>query len=140
MNYRTFKFINIMKKLIFSLITLIAVWACTPQKEIGRQQADAGTVALDTAAFVLNIIDPEFERWYQMRYSPALDHSNDYYRSMNNLAVNNWNNYFMRGRFARVISSYISWSPAIDYGLDVNRKLNWYFRFIEERYRIRLFI
>jgi hypothetical protein len=38
-----------------------------------------------------------------------------------------------------VIDSWINYQPQIDYGIDVNRKLYWYFRFVEDYYGIRLF-
>ncbi|HOP14842.1 MAG TPA: DUF6146 family protein, partial [Lentimicrobium sp.] len=73
-----------------------------------------------------------------LRFSPSFDRSNDYYRTMNNIGVNNWNDYFMRGRYNRIIGSYINWNPTTDYGIEINRRLYWYFVYYEETFRIRL--
>ncbi|MBV2245636.1 MAG: hypothetical protein KUL83_00600, partial [Lentimicrobium sp.] len=72
------------------------------------------------------------------RFSQAQDRSNSYYRSMNNLAVSNWNHYYNTNRYNRVINNHIAYNPAVDYGIEVNRRLYWYFKYIEESYRVPL--
>jgi hypothetical protein len=44
----------------------------------------------------------------------------------------------MRGRYNRIIGSYINWNPTTDYGIEINRRLYWYFVYYEETFRIRL--
>lgn len=127
-----------MKKLLIFGMLVFAGWACTQQKKITQTQSDATSISIDSTEYQIIIIDPEFERWFLMRYSPALDRSNEYYRSLNSLGVNNWNDYFNRGKYSRVIGSYIHYNPTLDYGMDVNRKLYWYFKYIEENTSIRL--
>jgi hypothetical protein len=110
-----------MKKLAVLGLVFMAVCACSPQKETTGTGKPAA-----------------FDRWYVGHYSPALERTNEYYRSMNSQGVINWNHYFTRNRYSTVIGSYISYNPSVDYGLEVNRRLYWYFRFIEENFRIRL--
>ncbi|KAF0195295.1 MAG: hypothetical protein FD166_3011 [Bacteroidetes bacterium] len=127
-----------MKKLAVLGLVFMAVCACSSQKETTGTGKPAATVAIDSTEYEITIIDPDFDRWYVGHYSPALDRTNEYYRSMNSQGVINWNYYFTRNKYSTVIGSYISYNPSIDYGLEVNRRLYWYFRFIEENYRIRL--
>ena len=127
-----------MKKLLLFGIVLFAAWSCTQQREMTQsQKSQAGIVSDDTEYNIL-IIDPDFDRWYMMRYSVSMDRSNDFYKGMNNLGVQNWNNYYNRGKFPQVIGSYLNYNPSIDYGLDVNRRLYWYFKYIEENFKIRV--
>ena len=133
-----------MKNLIFLLFVLLVAWSCSPSKKTaatGRQltiQSDS-TIKSDSTEYEIIIIDPEFEHWYLTQYSPAKDHSNEYYRNKNQVAVINWNDYYTRTRYHNVIESYIYYDYSVDYGIDVNRKLYWYFKYIEENYKIRLF-
>ncbi|HPJ61448.1 MAG: DUF6146 family protein [Lentimicrobium sp.] len=127
-----------MKKSAFLLLLVLTGWACSQQKEITGRQPASGSPAIDTSGYEITIIDPDFERWYRLRFSPSFDRSNDYYRTMNNIGVNNWNDYFMRGRYNRIIGSYINWNPTTDYGIEINRRLYWYFVYYEETFRIRL--
>jgi len=73
-----------------------------------------------------------------MRFNPGLDRSNEYYRSKNSLAASTWNSYYNSGRYRRAISSDIPYNPSVDYGIEVNRKLYWYFKYIEENYKVPL--
>jgi hypothetical protein len=38
-----------------------------------------------------------------------------------------------------IIESYIDYRPNIDYGIEVNRKLFWYFKYVKSKYGINLF-
>ena len=126
-----------MKKLLFTLIILMFAWSCTSSRNT-ESVPKSSTVSIDSTEYEITIIDTEFDTWYLMNYSRSKDFSNDYYRSKNHLGVNNWNDYFNRGRYGRVIENYIYYQYSIDYGIEVNRKLFWYFKFVEEKYRIRL--
>ncbi|HOX77537.1 MAG TPA: DUF6146 family protein [Bacteroidales bacterium] len=123
-----------MKKAVILFITVITAAACTSVKNAGSIDLDTS----DSTVYEITIIDNQFDNWYLMNFSPAGDRSNEYYRSMNNLAVSNWNQYYNSGRYKRVIDSYIDYWPTVDYGMEVNRKLYWYFKYIEESSGIRL--
>jgi len=53
--------------------------------------------------------------------------------------VANWNDYYRTGKHSQVIDSNINYQPNLDYGIEVNRKLYWYFKYVQEEYKIRLF-
>lgn len=125
-----------MIRLLGLILIIFAGLSCSTQK--GMDKPHNSVVYIDSSEYDITIIDPDFDRWYMLRYSPALERSNEYYRQRNVIASTNWNNYLMRNRYNRVISSYINYHPGIDYGLQVNSKLYWYFRYIQETYRIPL--
>jgi hypothetical protein len=120
-------------------IIALLIWACSPVKEASKTSATVTHDSLDSTGYELLIIDPHFDQWYLINYAPEKDHSNDYYRNKNLIAVANWNDYYRTGKYGGVIDSYIDYWPGIDYGIEVNRKLFWYFKFIKEYYGIHLF-
>ncbi|MDY0103615.1 MAG: DUF6146 family protein [Lentimicrobium sp.] len=127
-----------MKKLLFSGLMLFVGWSCTQQNELVQSQKKNSEINIDSTEYKILIIDPDFDRWYMMRYSPSMDRSNETYRSMNIIGVQNWNSFYERGKYPNAIGSYLNYQTNIDYGLEVNRRLYWYFKYIEETYRIRL--
>ena len=127
-----------MKKLLLFGIILFSAWSCTQQKGLTKSQRPQPSITEDNTEYNILIIDPGFDRWYMMRYSSSMDRSNEFYKSMNNIGAQNWNDFYNRGKYPKVIGSYLSYNPSIDYGLDVNRRLYWYFKYIEENFRIRI--
>ncbi len=120
-------------------ILALMVWACSPVKTASKSSAILTQKEQDSTEYGIVIIDPGFDQWYQLNYSPAQDRANDYYRTQNNIAVRNWNDYYRTGKHGNVIDSYIDYRPEVDYGIDVNRRLFWYFRYIKSEYLIHLF-
>ena len=127
-----------MKKILLFAIIIFATWSCSQQKKITQSQKSHAEIIEDNTEYNILIIDPGFDRWYMMRYSASMDRSNEYYKGMNNVGVQNWNDFYNRGKYPQVIGSYLSYNPSIDYGLEVNRRLYWYFKYIEENFRIRI--
>lgn len=126
-----------MKKYLSILFIALFAIGCSTQKQATTDETTSKVIS-DSSGYDVLIVDPEFDRWYSMRFSQAMDRSDQYYSSMNDLAARNWNDYYHRGRYSRIIDTYLNYNPATEYGIEVNRKLYWYFKFIEERYRIRL--
>ncbi len=128
-----------MKKFIFSIFVLLVAWSCTPSHKTAVSDRNP-ILKSDSTEYEITIIDPDFELWYLMNYSPSKDYSNEYYRSKNQVGVLNWNEYYYRGKYHRVIENFIPYDNSVDYGIEVNRKLFWYFKYTEEKFRIRLFL
>ena len=128
-----------MKLNFFIGIVALAVWSCSPAREASKTKAILTQNNQDSTEYEILIIDFHFDQWYLINYSPAKDHTNEYYRSKNMVAVANWNYYYTTGQYTRTIESSIEYRPEIDYGIEVNRKLYWYFIYFTENYKIRLF-
>ncbi len=128
-----------MLRSFFIGILALVIWACSPVKNASKTSAHLTQKDQDTTEYDIVIIDPGFDQWYMANFSPAQDRTNDYYRTRNIVAVGNWNDYYRMGKHGNVIDSYIDYRPDVDYGIEVNRKLYWYFRYIKNKYRIYLF-
>jgi hypothetical protein len=126
-----------MKNILIPAIIALLIWSCSPTQHVSKK-ADDKIKIIDSTEYEIIITDLEFETWYVLNFSPVKDYSNNYYLSKNRVAVNNWNEYFASGHYSRVIDDFIPYNPTIDYGIEVNRKLYWYFTYIEETYHIRL--
>ncbi len=127
-----------MKRYFFIGIMALLVWACSTAKGTSKASASLVQNNQDSTKYDLVIDDIHFDQWYRLNYSAAYDHANDYYRSKDNFAVTSWNDLYNTGRYSPVIDCYIYYQPNIDYGIDLNRKLFCYFKYIQETYRIPL--
>ncbi len=128
-----------MKWILQLVFMIMLVWACSPVHHSSVSVKSDVSNIQDSTEYDLLIIDPEFDLWYELHYSPALDKTNDTYQAYNGRAVSNWNYYFTTGRYARVVESYIDYRTSVVYDLELNRRLYWYFKFVEERYNLNLF-
>ncbi len=126
------------KYLLICFLGLV-LFACNSPKEASGSAAKAPKLIHDSTEYEVVIIDPGFESWYTIHYSPVLDRTNEAYSSMNRFALMNWNRYFTDGKFRKVIDSFIAYPPATDFGIEANRKLYWYFKYVEETCKVPLF-
>ena len=72
---------------IFFIGAALLIWGCSPVQEAVKSSAMVARDSLDSTEYEVVVIDPGFDQWYMLNYSPALDHSDDYYRTQNLIAV-----------------------------------------------------
>jgi hypothetical protein len=133
------KKISKMKQIFIFWSMVLILWSCSASREAVKTSASLIQGSNDSTQYEIRVIDPHFDHWYLTNFSPAKDRTNDFYREKNLEAVGTWNNYFHNGRCLWLIDSPINYFPEIDYGIDVNRILYWYFLYIHDKYRIKLF-
>jgi len=123
------------------LIGMIAllICSCSSVKKTSKTSATLTKAVQDSTEYVIQITDPQFDLWYHQNYSPVTDYSKEYYRGQNLVGVVNWNNYYIEGKYCWIIESTIDYRPEIDYSIDLERTLYWYFKYISINYNIRLF-
>jgi hypothetical protein len=126
-----------MKKLFFPLFALLLAWTYSPAQKSKSSLRSTGII-IDSTDYEITIIDSQFDTWYLLHYSPVKDYSNEYYRNRNQIGVSNWNDYFDKGQYQRIIENHIFYNSSVDYGIEVNRKLYWYFKYTEEQFCIRV--
>lgn len=119
---------------------LVLICSCSSQKGIVKLKPTDQVSVSDSNVYKLIVYDPQFESWFLTNYSPAKDHSNEYYHGWNNQYVSDWNYHFMLGHFPRVFENYINYDYNTDYGIDLNRKLYYYFRYVETYLRVPILI
>lgn len=92
----------------------------------------------DSTSYELIVLDPGFEGWFLTRAQPANFYSQDYYENWNRRYTDAWNYEKIGFRYSRVIHGNIDYDPTVDYGLEINHKLFYYFIYVENELGIRL--
>jgi hypothetical protein len=119
---------------------LVVLCACSSQKEIVKIAPTKNVAAIDSTEYKLLVFDLQFETWFETNYSPAKDHSIEYYRSWNNQYVTDWNYHYMAGHYSHVFENYIDWDDSVNYGIELNRKLYYYFRYVETYLKVQILL
>ena len=93
----------------------------------------------DTTEYELVVFDPGFKSWFLTNRKPKWSYDNKYYKTKNQLYVAEWNNRVRQYMSRPPYEFRIEYDPTEEYGLDVNWKLYWYFKYLEDKYGIRFF-
>lgn len=84
--------------------------------------------------YAIIIDDPGFESWRITNSRPIWFYSPQYYRQKNILYVSDWNAKVSTLRAREPFTESINYDPGINYGVDVDYQLFWYFKYIHKRY------
>jgi len=103
-----------------------------------RNKVKADTVTVDSLEYKLIILDPRFESWLASKPSKEF-YSKEYYAQKNRIYVSEWNHRYMTARNSGLYDTYIDYNYNTDYGLDINYKLYYYFRYFEETNNVILY-
>lgn len=90
----------------------------------------------DSVEYELIVFDPGFESWYLSHSKPDWYYSQTYYEMWNRQYVTAWNNKTMTPRYSRFFETTIDYNPFVDYGLELNHRLFYYFMFVENKLKI----
>ena len=124
-----------MKKLIIILSIVAFVVSCSTSKktiEVNHKQVK------DSVEYELIIFDAGFDSWFVIRDNEAMKKSEEYYKIKNQFYVIEWNIRYHRG--SSLYDCYIDYEPHIDYGFDLNYKLYMYFKYFEEKNKVKLIV
>ena len=128
-----------MKKTVYLIVIFLVAFQTVGfsqgKKERGVLKAD--TIAADSLEYRLIVLDPGFETWLITK-PPMNFYSNDYYNMKNRLYVSEWNLRYMTLNQTGLYDNYIDYNPGIDYGIEINYKLYYYFRYFEETNHLTL--
>lgn len=126
-----------MKRLIFLVVALIFIYACSVQQEAVKIESnDVETASEDSVEYILETFDEKFETWYRLHDSPALYRSQDYYEGWNRRYVAAWNYNATDPDKRWFFESVVGYDPTIDYGFELNHKLFYYFQYVENVLKI----
>ena len=128
-----------MKKTVLFILVILVATATNgfSQKKRDRYKPKADTISVDSLEYNLIVLDPGFEAWLATKPSKEF-YSKEYYEQKNRLYVSEWNNRYMTSRNNGRYETYIDYKYNTDYGLDLNYKLYYYFKFFEETNHIKL--
>ena len=125
-----------MKTIIFILL-LGFVFACkTPVKvtSVNEPQVELQENA-DSMEYELWVLDPQFSSWFAAHLRPGY-HSLQYYRMWNLRYATDWNTRYFSGGYHNYFELPIEYDPNIDYGLEVEEELYYYFVYVEQKLKI----
>ena len=128
-----------MKKTVFIILVILVAIQTEgfSQKKRERERIKADTVSVDSLEYRLIIMDPGFETW--LATEPAKDfYSKEYYAQKNRFYVTEWNQRYINSRYKGLYDTYIDYNLNTDYGLDINYKLYYYFKYFEETNHVKL--
>lgn len=128
-----------MKKTVLCILVILVAFQTVGFSQIkeGKRETKADRVSVDSLEYRLIILDPGFETW--LAGQPSKDfYSNEYYRIKNQLYVSEWNLRYMSGSNDGFYENYIDYKMDTDYGIDINYKLYYYFKYFEKTNHILL--
>lgn len=129
-----------MKKYVFVVACLIVFGNHNLFSQDGKEKSRLhnDTVSVDSIEYRLIIFDPGFDAWLAAQPSKQF-YSKEYYEQRNRIYVLEWNHRYISDMGNNKYETYIEYNPNIDYGLDLNYRLYYYFRYFEETNKVKLY-
>jgi len=135
-----------MKEIAIIAAILVILGACAPGTKVATptdqnnktgQLSINDTLADDSLTYELIIFDVHFDTWMFAKARPMSFFTQAYLESWNAQLVREWNSYSIgMNRRGCGNLSYIDYDPNINYGMELNYRLFYYFRYMHERCRI----
>ena len=133
-----------MKRLIYAIPLVLMLGACATSgnlNTVDRKGANVINPDEEEEEYELVIIDPGFNLWATTNQRPIWYYSSWYYAQKNRIYVQAWNERVDQQRFYNSrnypFEQRINYDPTIDYGIELNYQLFWYFKYIEALYGSR---
>jgi hypothetical protein len=129
-----------MKKTVFIIfVILIAIQTVVSgQNKKDKHKMKADTLSVDSLEYKLIVLDPGFDAF--LATQPSINfYSKEYYEQKNRLYVTEWNQRYISSKNSGLYENYIDYNSGTDYGLDLNFKLYYYFKYFEESNKVRLY-
>ncbi len=92
----------------------------------------------DSVEYSIETFDSKFEAWYDIHKNEAAYHSEKYYEQWNRQYVSAWNENANDPRKSAFFEPIVGYNPNVDYGLKLNRKLFYYFQYVENVLKIKI--
>lgn len=118
-----------MKKIIISLLLIIALASChfdknivpKEKKSVAGKTSDTIRIANDSLEYEVIIIDSGFNSWLYGNAKPRGFYSESYLENRNQIYVTEWNNRVMQPqRYNNLYEMQINYDRTIHYGYEVN--------------------
>lgn len=122
------------------LSTLIIGCGSYPTKNNSTVKEEPVVIANEKLEYEIIIIDQGFTSFLRTQARPREYYSETYLKNKNRRYVAVWNTRARNPqRFnTNIYENIIDYNPTEDYGLEVNYKLFWYFKFAEQKYKMKL--
>ncbi len=132
-----------MKTLLYIFIsTAVTLTACAPMgsntRSNPRTEANIVQPEDNGEEYELIIIDPGFNSWMVTNSRPVGFYAPQYYAQWNQRYVAAWNEKVSQAAYYGArdypFENRINYDPTVDYGVELNYELYYYFRYIESMY------
>ncbi len=124
-----------MKTIATGFLSMLIVFGCAGPGNVMKVK-DKNLIEIkkeDDTEYEVIVMDPGFENWFEITWSPAKDRSVEYYKSWNQQYVSAWNEKVRRPGSNNFFEVEINYEPSINYGIEVERKLYYYFRWVDTK-------
>jgi hypothetical protein len=121
-----------MKRVLIGMFVAVVAWSCAGSLP-PIQITDENLIppSKDKTEYELEVIDPGFNNWFLTNWNLAEDRSYRFYDTWNDRYVQAWNFKATSPRYAGFFNQTISYDQNEDYGMEVSRKLYYYFKYVE---------
>ncbi len=111
-----------------------------PSKNDTKIKEEPVVISNEKLEYEIIIIDPGFTVFLNSVARPKSYYSLSYLQNRNRISVPIWNNRVNNPQEYNpdIYENIIEYRPDVDYGLEVNYKLFWYFKFAEQKYKMKL--
>jgi len=130
-----------MKKLVFLFAIALFAISCTPQTSNAKDSTIKSEIKPEKnedGEWDLEVLDTDFNYFMNTIARPMSMYSESYLKNRNIFLVNEWNSYYMSGRYRNIIESSIDYSPNENYGLKFEYKLYQVFVYVQWKYKLRM--
>jgi hypothetical protein len=126
-----------MRSLWIMVLVPLLIWGCTAtQPRVLITDENVIPPSEDKTEYEIEIIDSGFDTWFLTQWNPGKDHSYKFYDAWNDQYVQAWNYKATTSRYGRFFNSTINYDVTEDYGMEVSRKLYYYFKYVETQLNI----
>lgn len=127
-----------MKKFLLFIGVLFVFWACSTQKGVIKvEQTNSNVAQKDSVEYDLETFDSKFKAWYGTNNKPSMYKTQEYYEYWNRQYVLAWNAHTGE-KNSTFFESIVGYNPKVDYGLELNHKLFYYFQYVENVLKIKI--
>jgi uncharacterized protein YcfL len=127
-----------MRHFILIISVIFIFGACSAKKAVVKIEDQSSTG--DSVQYELIIDEQGFDSWVATNSKPIWYHEKEYYRTWNILYLTEFNYRVLQTNSDHPFTETINYDLQTDYGLDLEYKLYWYFKFIEYKYNTKLHI
>jgi hypothetical protein len=125
-----------MLKNAFFILIVVLAFGCSGGKELTVSEVDIETQ--DSTEYELIVLETGFDAWFATHRKPVWYHTEDFYKRWNTIYTNEWNFRVTSSQFGEPYDNQINYEWNVDYGIHLEHKLYWYFKFLEDKYNIKL--
>lgn len=123
-----------MKAKLSLLASILLFFGCaTSNRMLTTTDENLIDIAENDEEYELVVLDPGFDSWFATTWSPSKDRLESYYSYWNQRYVTAWNYKATRAHTSRNFDTIIGYEPTVDYGIELERKLYYYFRYVDTK-------